>query len=89
MHRWRNWYTRQLQVLVRHVVSASSSLARCTKTKKISAQKDIFVFVKICPADEIGRHAGFRFLCLKACGFESRAGHQKSRRRRSVRNALM
>lgn len=28
--------------------------------------------------DEIGRHAGFRFLCRKACGFESRYPYQSS-----------
>ena len=29
---------------------------------------------------ETGRHAGFRFLCLTACGFESHRAHSLSRR---------
>ena len=27
--------------------------------------------------DEIGKHAGFRFQCRKACGFESHYPYQK------------
>ena len=38
-----------------------------------------FFFEKIiCGYDGIGRRAGFRFLCLSACGFESRVA-QKSK----------
>ena len=29
----------------------------------------------ICACDGIGRHAGFRFLCRKTCGFESLQAH--------------
>ena len=30
----------------------------------------------MCGCDGIGRHAGFRFLCREACGFESLHPHQ-------------
>ena len=32
---------------------------------------------RVCGCDGIGRHAGFRFLCCEACGFESLHPHQK------------
>lgn len=30
----------------------------------------------MCACDGIGRHAGFRFPCFAACGFESLQAHQ-------------
>ena len=32
-----------------------------------------------CASGGIGRRAGFRFLCLTACGFESHLAHQRSK----------
>ncbi|VXB42380.1 hypothetical protein PSCLAVI8L_130717 [Pseudoclavibacter sp. 8L] len=32
-------------------------------------------FARACGSGEIGRHAGFRFLCFRACGFKSRLPH--------------
>ena len=40
-----------------------------TEGNKIAA--GCFPVAHICGYDEIGKHAGFRFQCRKACGFES------------------
>ncbi len=32
--------------------------------------------VQHCASGEIGRRAGFRFQCLRTCGFKSRLAHQ-------------
>jgi hypothetical protein len=36
--------------------------------------------VQHCASGEIGRRAGFRFQCLRTCGFKSRLAHQMKKR---------